>query len=33
MQKLGDIQRKKATKYDGLVADGILSQQELTDCI
>ncbi len=33
MQKLGDSQRKKATKYDGLVADGVLSQQELTNCI
>ena len=33
MQKIGDSQRKKATKYDGLVADGVLSQQELTDCI
>ena len=33
MQKLGDSERKKATKYDGLVADGVLSQQELTDCI
>ena len=33
MQKLNDSQRKKATKYDGLVEDGVLSQQELTDCI
>ena len=33
MQKLGDNQRKKVTKYDGLVANGVLSQQELTDCI
>ena len=41
MQKLADsnthnntnTQRKKATKFDGLVADGVLSQQELTDCI
>ena len=37
MQKQADSnansQRKKATKYDGLVADGVLSQQELTDCI
>ena len=33
MQRLGDNQRKKAIKYDGLVADGVLSQQELADCI
>ncbi len=37
MQKLtedtNNSQRKKATKYDGLVADGVLSQQELTACI
>ena len=41
MQKLADSsarstidpQRKKATKFDGLVADGVLSQQQLTDCI
>ncbi len=33
MQKLGDTQRKKATKYDGLVVDGVLSQGELTACI
>ena len=33
MQKPGDSQRKKATKYDGLVADGVLSQDELSDCI
>ena len=33
MQKVSDSQRKKATKYDGLVADGVLSQNELTTCI
>ncbi len=32
-QKLGESQRKKATKFDGLVADGVLSQDELTQCI
>ena len=37
MQKQADIntnsQRKKATKFDGLVADCVLSQDELSDCI
>lgn len=41
MQNLADsnthsninTQRKKVTKFDGLVADGVLSQQELTDGI
>ena len=33
MQKASDSQRKKATKYDGLVADGVLSQAELATCI
>ena len=33
MQKLDNSQRQKATKYDGLVADGVLSQDELTKCI
>ena len=33
MQRLGDSQRKKATKYDGWVADGVLIQQELMNCI
>ena len=26
-------QHKKATKYDGLVASGLLGQEELTNCI
>ena len=33
MQRQGDSQRKKATKYEGLIADGVLSQQELMNCI
>ena len=33
MQRLGDNQRKKAIKYDSLIVAGVLSQQELTDCI
>jgi type II secretory ATPase GspE/PulE/Tfp pilus assembly ATPase PilB-like protein len=33
MQRSGDNQRRKATKYDGLVADGVLSQDELSKCI
>ena len=33
MQKASDSQRKKATKYDGLVTDGVLSQAELATCI
>ena len=33
MQKVLDGQRKKATKYDGLVTDGVLTQAELTICI
>ena len=36
MQKLSRIeesQRKKATKYDGLIADGVLSDDELSKCI
>ena len=32
-QKAGDLQRRKATKYDGLVADGVLSQDELSGCV
>ena len=32
-QKAGDLQRRKATKYDGLVADGVMSQAELSSCI
>lgn len=33
MQKAGDSQRRKATKYDGLVTEGVLSQEELQQCI
>ena len=33
MQKASDSKRKKATKYDGLVTDGVLSQAELATCI
>ncbi|MDI1268996.1 MAG: ATPase, T2SS/T4P/T4SS family [Polaromonas sp.] len=33
MQKAEDGQRRRATKYDGLVADGVLSQNELLHCI
>jgi len=33
MQKTDDAQRRKATKYDGLVAEGVLSQDELQQCI
>ena len=33
MQKAEDGQRRKATKYDGLVAEGVLSQDELQRCI
>ena len=33
MQKPGDSQRKKTTQYDGLVADGVVSQDELSNCI
>lgn len=33
MQKAEDGQRRRATKYDGLVADGVLSQDELLHCI
>jgi type II secretory ATPase GspE/PulE/Tfp pilus assembly ATPase PilB-like protein len=33
MQKAEDGQRRKATKYDGLVNDGVLSAEELQDCI
>ncbi|MBI5907093.1 MAG: Flp pilus assembly complex ATPase component TadA, partial [Burkholderiales bacterium] len=33
MQKAQDSQRRKATKYDGLVAEGVLSQDELQQCI
>ena len=33
MQKAAEGQRRKATKYDGLVAEGVLSQDELSACI
>ena len=33
MQRTDDVQRRKATKYDGLVAEGVLSQDELQQCI
>lgn len=33
MQKVEEGQRRKATKYDGLVTDGVLTQDELTTCI
>ncbi len=32
-QKAGDMQRRKATKFDGLIADGVLTQDELSNCI
>ncbi|HZY17144.1 MAG TPA: GspE/PulE family protein [Ramlibacter sp.] len=33
MQRAEDSQRLRATKYDGLVADGVLTAQELQECI
>jgi type II secretory ATPase GspE/PulE/Tfp pilus assembly ATPase PilB-like protein len=33
MQRADDGQRRRATKYDGLVADGVLTAAELTECI
>ncbi len=33
MQKSEEGQRRKATKYDGLVNEGVLSQDELSNCI
>jgi len=33
MQKELENQRRRATKYDGLLADGVLTQQELQKCI
>ncbi|HQR99331.1 MULTISPECIES: ATPase, T2SS/T4P/T4SS family [unclassified Polaromonas] len=33
MQKAEDAQRRRATKYDGLVTEGVLSQDELLHCI
>jgi hypothetical protein len=33
MQKAGEGARAKATKYDGLVADGVMTSQELQQCL
>ncbi|PHM20207.1 MAG: secretion system protein E [Curvibacter sp. PD_MW3] len=33
MQKSNEGQRRKTTKYDGLVADGVLTDEELRQCI
>jgi type II secretory ATPase GspE/PulE/Tfp pilus assembly ATPase PilB-like protein len=33
LKKVEDGQRRKATKYDGLVAEGVLSYEELSKCI
>ncbi len=33
MQKSDDGQRRKATQYDGLIAQGVLTQQELLQCV
>ncbi len=33
MQKADDGQRRRATKYDGLVADGVMTDAELHECI
>ncbi|TFZ01973.1 GspE/PulE family protein [Ramlibacter humi] len=33
MQKEIESARRRATKYDGLLADGVLTQEELTKCI
>jgi len=33
MQKVDETQRRKATKYDGLVAEGLLTGAELQDCV
>lgn len=33
LQKVEELQRKKPTKYDGLVLQGVLTQDELTACI
>jgi type II secretory ATPase GspE/PulE/Tfp pilus assembly ATPase PilB-like protein len=32
-QKPDDVSRRRASKYDGLVADGVLTQDELNQCI
>ncbi|HSV45487.1 MAG TPA: ATPase, T2SS/T4P/T4SS family [Ramlibacter sp.] len=33
MQKADEAQRKRATKYDGIVTEGVLSAAELAECI
>ncbi len=33
MQKASDAARRKATKFDGLVADGVISEAELEKCL
>ncbi len=33
LQKAGEGQRRKASKYDGLVADGVLNDGELRQCV
>jgi len=33
MQKANDNQRRKATKYDGLINDGVMTSDELQQCI
>ncbi len=33
MQKADEQQRRKATKYDGLVTEGVLTQDELQQCV
>jgi type II secretory ATPase GspE/PulE/Tfp pilus assembly ATPase PilB-like protein len=33
MQKAQDAQRRKSTKYDGLVAEGVLTAEELRQCV
>ena len=33
MRKEQESQRRRATKYDGLLADGVLTQEELHKCI
>ena len=33
MQKAEETQRRKSTKYDGLIADGVLTSDELQQCV
>ena len=33
LQKAGDAQRRKATKYDGLVGEGVLTADALASCV